>query len=60
MASRRSRERQWAALVPLGRMGEPEELKGLALLLASPAASFITGAVITIDGGQLLGEPGEW
>ena len=53
-------ERQWAALVPLGRMGEPEELKGLALLLASPAASFITGAVITIDGGQLLGEPGGW
>ena len=53
-------ERQWAALVPLGRMGEPEELKGLALMLASPAASFITGAVITIDGGQLLGEPGGW
>ena len=53
-------ERQWASLVPLGRMGEPEELKGLALLLASPAASFITGAVITIDGGQLLGEPGGW
>ena len=50
----------WAALVPLGRMGEPEEMKGLALLLASPAASFITGAVISIDGGQLLGEPGEW
>ena len=53
-------ERQWASLVPIGRMGEPEELKGLALLLASPAASFITGAVITIDGGQLLGEPGDW
>jgi NAD(P)-dependent dehydrogenase (short-subunit alcohol dehydrogenase family) len=53
-------EREWAALVPLGRMGEPDELKGLALLLASPAASFITGAVITIDGGQLLGEPGGW
>lgn len=53
-------ERQWAALVPLGRMGEPDELKGLALLLASPASSFITGAVITIDGGRLLGEPGGW
>ena len=53
-------ERQWAALVPLGRIGEPDELKGLALLLASPAASFMTGAVITIDGGQLLGEPGGW
>ena len=53
-------EKQWAALVPLGRMGEPEELQGLALLLASPASSFITGAVIPIDGGQLLGEPGGW
>ena len=39
-------------------MGDTEELKGLALLLASQAASFITGAVVTIDGGQLLGEPG--
>lgn len=53
-------EKQWAALVPIGRMGEPAELKGLALMLASPAASFMTGAVITIDGGQLLGEPGGW
>jgi NAD(P)-dependent dehydrogenase (short-subunit alcohol dehydrogenase family) len=53
-------EREWAALVPLGRMGETEELKGLALLLASPASSFMTGAVIPIDGGQLLGKPGDW
>ncbi|MGZ4334634.1 MAG: SDR family NAD(P)-dependent oxidoreductase [Gaiellaceae bacterium] len=53
-------ERKWTALVPLGRMGEPDELKGLALLLASPASSFITGAVVPIDGGQLLGEPGGW
>ena len=36
-------ERQWAALVPLGRMGEPEELKGLALLLASPGGELHHG-----------------
>jgi NAD(P)-dependent dehydrogenase (short-subunit alcohol dehydrogenase family) len=51
-------EQAWAALVPMGRMGEADELKGLALLLASPAASFMTGSVIAIDGGQLLHEPG--
>jgi NAD(P)-dependent dehydrogenase (short-subunit alcohol dehydrogenase family) len=37
--------------VPLGRLGHPDEIKGLALLLASPAGSFITGTVIPIDGG---------
>jgi NAD(P)-dependent dehydrogenase (short-subunit alcohol dehydrogenase family) len=42
---------KFAAMVPLGRLGMPEEIKGLALLLASPAGSFITGTVIPIDGG---------
>lgn len=37
--------------VPMGRLGNPDEIKGLALLLASPAGSFINGAVIPIDGG---------
>ena len=32
-------------------MAQTEEMKGLALLLASPASSFITGSVIMIDGG---------
>ena len=42
---------KFAAMVPLGRLGMPEEIKGLALLLAAPAGSFITGTVIPIDGG---------
>jgi NAD(P)-dependent dehydrogenase (short-subunit alcohol dehydrogenase family) len=44
----------WAESVPLGRMGDLEEIKGLALLLASPASSFMTGAVYPIDGGALV------
>jgi NAD(P)-dependent dehydrogenase (short-subunit alcohol dehydrogenase family) len=44
-------EKQFAAMVPLGRIAEPDEIKGLALLLASPAASFLTGVTIPIDGG---------
>lgn len=40
-----------AGMVPMGRLGRPDEIKGLALLLASPAGSFITGTIIPIDGG---------
>ena len=47
--------KQFEAMVPLGRMAMPDELKGLALLLASPASSFITGTVIPIDGGTMAG-----
>jgi len=36
---------------PLGRFGEPDDVAGLALFLASPASDFITGAVFVVDGG---------
>lgn len=41
--------------VPLHRCGDTEEMKGLALFLASPASSFVTGSQIVIDGGASLG-----
>jgi hypothetical protein len=38
-------------------MGDPSEIKGLALLLASNASTFMTGGVYPIDGGALLQGP---
>jgi NAD(P)-dependent dehydrogenase (short-subunit alcohol dehydrogenase family) len=40
--------------VPLGRIGTPDEVALWILLLLSPAASFLTGAVIPLDGGQVI------
>ena len=47
--------KQAEPLVPLGRIGMPDELKGLALLLASDAGSYICGDCIPVDGGYLAG-----
>lgn len=43
--------RHFEEMVPLARVAEPDEIKGLALLLASPASSYMTGITIPIDGG---------
>ena len=42
---------EFTARIPLGRWGEPEELVGAVIYLASDAAAFTTGAVLTVDGG---------
>jgi NAD(P)-dependent dehydrogenase (short-subunit alcohol dehydrogenase family) len=39
------------AAVPLGRIGHPDDVAGLALFLASRAGSYVTGAIIALDGG---------
>ncbi len=47
---------EWViGMIPQGRLGRPEDLIGVALYLASDASAFTTGAVFTIDGGQMAG-----
>ncbi len=41
----------WTSRIPLGRIAEPVEMAGAALFLASPAASYVTGQDIIVDGG---------
>lgn len=45
------------ATIPLGSMAETDQIKPLALLLASDASSYVTGATMLIDGGVALGPP---
>jgi dehydrogenase/reductase SDR family member 4 len=42
---------------PLGRFGKPHEIAGVALMLAAPAGSFITGQTIVVDGGATIADP---
>lgn len=50
-------EKQTEALkarIPLGRLGAPDDVAGLARFLAGPSARYITGQVITVDGGMVI------
>ena len=49
------REGEYAAQIPLRRLGEPQDVANVVLFLASPLASYITGAVLDINGGMYMG-----
>jgi len=40
--------------IPLQRLGQPEDVAGVAAFLCSPAASYITGQILTVDGGMVM------
>lgn len=48
-------EKNYEAMEPVGRMGEPEEVAEAVVWLCSDAASFITGAILPVDGGWIAG-----
>jgi NAD(P)-dependent dehydrogenase (short-subunit alcohol dehydrogenase family) len=49
-----ARSAQILARTPLGRWGTPEDITGPVLFLCSPAAAFVTGVVLPVDGGYLI------
>ncbi|MGF7153861.1 2-dehydro-3-deoxy-D-gluconate 5-dehydrogenase KduD [Novosphingobium gossypii] len=53
LAADETRNRQILERIPTGRWGRPEDIAGAAVFLASPAADYVTGHILAVDGGWL-------
>jgi 3-oxoacyl-[acyl-carrier protein] reductase len=47
-------EQRYRSAIPLGRIAKPEEVAAVVVFLASPRASYMTGATVDVSGGMLL------
>src|SRR5438874_9844107 len=47
-------------MIPARRLGKPDDIAGVVVFLAGPAAAYVTGQVVTVDGGLSLGAVGGW
>jgi 2-deoxy-D-gluconate 3-dehydrogenase len=48
-----ARSQQILDRIPAGRWGEPEDLAGAAVFLASPASNYVNGEILVVDGGWM-------
>jgi gluconate 5-dehydrogenase len=55
MAGDPARKQRVLARTPMGRFGEPSDIGAAAVYLCSPAAKFVTGAMLPVDGGASIG-----
>ena len=46
--------RERSKIIPMGRLGEPPEIAGVIVFLLSPTASYMTGQIVTVDGGETM------